>query len=96
MQKEKQLKVTVRLNGTDHNPWHKYGLKQNPFPQIARAEYDRGCQQINSLNGDPIKDADDIRQRLQGFSKEFIELCVAKFRPGETVVFNVFFPERWT
>jgi hypothetical protein len=86
--------IKVRLNGTNKNSWHKMGLKQNPFPQLGKAEYDAGERQINSLDGDPIKDANDIRQRLKGFSEEFIEGCVARFKPGKRVEFLVNFPER--
>lgn len=33
--------LKISLNGTDSNPWHKLGLTQNPFPQLARYETDR-------------------------------------------------------
>ncbi len=86
------ITITVKINGTNVNPWHIYGLRQNPFPQIGKAEYDLADQQINSLNGDPVKSADDIRTRLAVFNDEFIEGCVARFQPGERVSFEVTFP----
>lgn len=86
-------KVTVRLNGTNENPWHKFGLTQNPFPQIAKAEYMRGMMQLNSLNGDPIKSPEDIRQRLAGCTEEFIELCVSQFKPGVIAMFDAVFDD---
>lgn len=68
-----------------------YGLRQNPFPQLGRAEWDETA--INSLDGEPIRDIQDIAERLQGFSQEFIELCQRNFLPGERVSFQVVFPE---
>lgn len=77
----------VRLNGTDENPWLKLGFTRNPFPQIGKAEFNVGEQIINGLDADPIKDIDDLRQRLKGCSDEFIELCIKNFKPGERVEF---------
>jgi hypothetical protein len=85
--------IKVRLNGTDENIWHKWGLKKNPFPQIGKAEFDAAERQINSLDGDPIKNIADIRRRLEGFDREFIELCIKQFKPGKRTVFEVTFPE---
>jgi len=90
----KMLTIRIRLNGLKENPWHRFGLKQNPFPQIGKAEYDQGERQLNSLDGEPIKDANDIRARLKGFDPEFIEGVVARFKPGERVEFEVTFPDR--
>lgn len=87
------MKITVRLNGTKENPWHKYGLKQNPFPQLGKAQYDAACLRVQSLGGDPIPNADYIRERLAGFSKEFVAGCVERFKPGELVEFVVEWPE---
>jgi hypothetical protein len=87
------LSFTVRLIGTDRNPFHRWGLTQNPFPEIPNAEFQAGLMAINSLGGDPITGPDDIRRRLAGrCSAELIELCVARFRPGEHVEFAVTFP----
>jgi hypothetical protein len=86
--------LTVRLNGTDTNPWHKLYLTQNPFPQIAKHEFMAGEMAINSLDGDPLTGPEDIRRRLRGkVSDEFIELCVQQFKPGEHVIFEVYFDE---
>jgi hypothetical protein len=87
------LKITVTLNGTDVNPWHKMGLRQNPFPQLAKAEYDAGERMLASLDGDPIKEPDDIRRRLKGFDPKFVEGVVARFVPGQRVRFDVTFPD---
>jgi hypothetical protein len=86
------ITLTVRINGTDKNPWHKMGLKCNPFPQIGKAEYDAAELTLAELDGDPVTGPEDIRKRLRGFSPEFVELCVANFRPGERVAFDVTFP----
>lgn len=86
--------LTVSINGTDKNPWHRFGLTQNPFPQLARVETDAGEQQIASLDGDPVTSVEDIRTRLAGFSEEFITLCVAQWQPGVRVRFAVTFPDR--
>jgi hypothetical protein len=86
--------LKVELNGTDENPYHRFGQSQNPFPQIARAEYTRDVLRVQSLGGDPIPDADYIREKLKGMSEEFIELCCKMFKKGEIVKFTVFFPEK--
>lgn len=82
--------VIVNLNGTDSNPFHRYGLTQNPFPQLARAETDRQILRMQALGGDPIPDTDYIRTFLAGYcSDEFIDGCVARFRKGEMVTFEI-------
>lgn len=89
-------KFKVSLNGTDENPFHKFGLKCNPFPQIGRAEFDSAERRVRILGGDPIPHdtyEEYIRTVLRGFTKEFVDLCVEKFRPGEYVEFVVEFPE---
>jgi hypothetical protein len=85
--------MKIRINGTNENPWHRMGMKQNPFPQLGKAEYDRAEMMINSLDGDPIKGPEDIRERLKGFDPEFIEGCIKRYRPGERVEFTITFPE---
>jgi hypothetical protein len=87
-----KLTLRVTLNGTDANPWHRFGLKLNPFPQIARAELTGAMRQLASLDGDPIRDEADLRARLRGWSEEFIEACLANFKPGKRTRFVVSFP----
>jgi hypothetical protein len=87
------MKIHVDLNGTVTNPFHKWGLTQNPFLHSPKMEYDGACRQLASLGGDPIPhNAAEgyIRKCLTGFSPEFVDLCVAQFRPGEMVRFEVF------
>jgi len=82
----------LRLNGTGANPYHKFGLTQSPFPQIAKAQYTEACLRMQSLGGDPIPHdsfALYIRERLRGFSEEFIVGAIARFRPGEMVEIEV-------
>lgn len=84
------MKVTVRINGTNENPWHKFHLTMNPFPQIAKFELHNHMMAINRLDGDPISSPEEIETILQqGFSKEFITLCKRQFRKGERVEFDV-------
>jgi hypothetical protein len=86
--------ITVRLNGTDINPWHKFHLRCNPFPQIAKAEWDSGQSALAELDGDPLKGPEDIRARLSGkVSPELVELCVSQFKPGERVEFDFTFDD---
>jgi hypothetical protein len=87
------MKLEVRLNGTDENPWHKMNLRMNPFPQIAKHELNGAMMQLNSLDGDPITGPDDIRNRLSGWSDEFVDRCIEQFKPGERVRFVVEFPD---
>jgi hypothetical protein len=87
------IQLRVCLNGTDENPFHGMGLKQNPFPQLGRYEYDRSCLHLAALGGDPIPDADYIRRHLKGWSPEFVDLCCKQFRKGEYVTFLVEWPE---
>lgn len=91
------MRITVCLNGTAENPFHRHGLSQNPFPQTGRMEYDRLCLRMQSLGGDPIPhDTAEayIRARLVGCSDEFVDLCVSQFRPGEYVQFDIAWEER--
>lgn len=85
------MKLQVALNGTDSNPFHKFGLSQNPFPQIAEYELTSRCLNLQKLGGDPIPDTDYIRKVLDGWSEEFIELCCKMFKKGEYVRFEVEF-----
>jgi hypothetical protein len=83
------MKLRVSLNGTDTNPHHKWGLTQNPFPQLAKAEYDRACLHLQALGGDPIPNVEYIREHLKGWNPEFVELCCSRFVKGEYVRFTV-------
>jgi hypothetical protein len=87
------LQLDILLNGTNENPWHTYGLTQNPFPQIAKYEWTARCLVLQSLGGDPIPNVAYIREKLKGFTEEFINLCCDKFRPGKLVRFTVAFPK---
>lgn len=84
--------IKVVLNGTDENPWHLYGLSQNPFPQIAKAEVSGLLLHLAALGGDPIPNVEYIRGYLKGWSDEFVELCCAKYEQGKMVEFHVEFP----
>lgn len=86
------MKLKVELNGTSENPYHRWGLVQNPFPQIARAEFASQCLHLQKLGAAPIPNTAYIRKHLQGWSPEFVELCCQKFKPGEYVTFTVNFP----
>lgn len=85
------MRLTVNLNGTDTNPWHQYGLMQNPFPQIADARYEKQIRHLAKLGADPIPDTNYIRKHLEGWSKEFVDGCCERFRKGEMVTFNIQF-----
>lgn len=85
-------KFIVKLNGTDQNPWHKYGLKANPFPQVAKYEYVGACMRMQSLGADPIPNVEYIRERLKGFSPEFVNVCCERFQKGRMVQFEVEYP----
>jgi hypothetical protein len=85
-------KLVVILNGSNENVWRRYQLRCNPFPQIAKREWQEGMLAISELDGEPLKGPDDIRERLRGrVADELIELCVDQFRPGERVAFDVTF-----
>lgn len=84
------MKLRVVLNGTDTNPHHKWGLTQNPFPQLGMAQHDAACLRLQSLGGDPIPNVEYIREKLKDyFTDEFIDLCCREFKPGEMVKFHV-------
>jgi hypothetical protein len=86
------MQLHVTLNGTDKNPYARWGLKHNPFPQIPKAELGAAMMQLNSLGGEPLQGEDDIRERLKGWDDEFIDACLYHFKPGEYVRFTVSFP----
>jgi len=85
--------MTITLNGTTENPWEHYGLTHNPFPQLESHKYLAGEGQIALLDSKPLTGPDDIRERLEGFSEEFIELCMSNFKPGYRIKFTIKFPE---
>lgn len=88
----KKVQIKVRLNGTDTNPFHKLGLRCNPFPQVGKAELMPLERRLAELGGDPIKDETDLRKRLEGFTPEFVEGCIQRYIPGEMVEFLIEFP----
>ena len=85
------MELEVVLNGTNENPYHKFGLKQNPFSQLADARFDPYVLKLQSLGAEPIKDVQHIRKMLAGWSQEFVDLCCQKFEPGKMVRFKVSF-----
>lgn len=87
------VRLTVRLNGTNQNPFEIWGLTQNPFPQIAKAELMTMQRKLASLGGVPIQNADDIRERLKGFDPDFIAGVITRYRPGHMVTFDITFPD---
>lgn len=90
---QKLIRLTVKLNGTKINPFARWGLRCNPFPQIGKYELMPMQRRLNELGGEPIKDEADLRKRLEGFEPSFIEGCVARFKPGEMVQFDITFPD---
>ena len=87
-----EITIRVTLNGTDTNRWARWGLMANPFPQTGIMEFHNAEMQVASLDGVTIRSAADIRERLDGFAPEFIDLCISQFRRGERVSFLVTFP----
>ena len=87
-----RIELNVTINGTGINPWHRFGLRQNPFPQLGKTEYAAGERQLASLDGDPVRTADDIRERLAGFDPEFVEGVIQRWQPGRRVRFKIVFP----
>ncbi|HEY1822314.1 MAG TPA: hypothetical protein VGG83_20505 [Trebonia sp.] len=87
-----RIELNVTINGTGINPWHRFGLRQNPFPQTGKAEYAAGERKLASLDGDPVRTADDIRERLAGFAPEFVEGVIQRWQPGRRVRFKIVFP----
>lgn len=85
--------MTVTVNGTCENRWARYGLRHNPFPALPLSTAPIPAQmQLASLDGDPVRSAVDITERLRGFSREFVALVIDQWRPGERVTFTVTFP----
>jgi hypothetical protein len=86
------VELTFPINGTDTNPYAKWGLRWNPFPGVPYHELQRGAMQLNSLGGEPIRSADDIRERLRGFEPAFVERVIRAWRPGKLVHIHLTFP----
>lgn len=86
-------RVEITLNGTDENPFLRFGLRQNPFPAIPKMELSRANRIIADLHANPIKDEADLRQRLQGCPPEFIDGCCQRFHKGEMTSFMIEWPD---
>jgi hypothetical protein len=86
------VRVTVRLNGTEVNPYHKLGLIGNPFPAIPKAEFATANRLLANLASEPITSLEDLETRLEGCSEEFIAGCKERYEPGKMVEFVVEFP----
>jgi len=68
------------------------GLTQNPFPQLGDGNYTSGEMRLAKLGGEPIPAEDPeryIRDTLEGFSPEFVALCVKNYKRGKYVKFKV-------
>jgi len=86
------IRLRVTINGTTENWWHAYNLQRNPFPQLGKAEWHRAEMMVASLDGDPVTSEQDIRDRLPGFSPDFVRLCIEQYVPGQRVTFLVTWP----
>ena len=87
-----RIELNVTINGTGINPWQRFGLRQNPFPQTGKAQYAAGERKLASLDGDPVRTADDIRERLAGFDPAVVEGIIQRWQPGHRVRFKIVFP----
>lgn len=85
-----RVKMVVRLNGTDQNPWIDFGLTGNPFPVFGSMA--AATSIMNNLHSVPIANEADLRERLAGCSSEFVELCCDNFVKGKMVTFVIEFP----
>ena len=74
MVRRRRLLLIVSLNGTSENRLRKFlNLQQSPYPQgIAKPDLYGEIMQLNSLDGDPLRSAEDIRERLRGWSEDVI------------------------
>jgi len=86
------MRVTVTLNGSPTNGWHRYGLRCNPFPQIPDARFNTANRMLQELDSNPLESTAQIRTILSGCDPEFIELCCARFVSGQRVQFDVEWP----
>jgi hypothetical protein len=92
MTDDDEVRITVRINGADENPWGCYGLKINPFPQTSIRGLQAASKKLARLDDEPVSSAADIRKRLRGCSDELIDLCVQQWMPGQRVEFTIKFP----
>ena len=91
--------MIVTLNGGDTNPYLKMGLRMNPFPILGKAQYNDAPIRLLGAASIPqeakrlgITPTQYIQGVLQGFSREFVELCWARYKEGEVTKFVVSFP----
>jgi len=90
-----QITLRVTINGTDVNPYHKLGLKQNPLPQLGKAEYDYICQKLNLLEATPMKSKEELRAWLKKegcHDGQFVDLCLQHYERGKRTRFYISFP----
>jgi hypothetical protein len=74
------MRLRITLNGTAGNPYHKWGLTQNPLPQLGVKEYDAACLQLQKLGGDPIPNEQYIRDTLRGFAAALSKFSVHRVK----------------
>ena len=88
------MKVRVRLNGTDTNPYERLGLQANPFPAIPKAEYGYANSVLREMDAQPFPtwEAMEAFLRRHQTTEEFIAVCKKEYRPGERVEFVVEWP----
>jgi hypothetical protein len=93
------MRFQVTLNGTERNPFEQFGLTQNPIPSSGSREFDAALLHLQALGGEPIPHQEVgqaeayIRAHLAGWSKEFVDMCVAAFQPGMIVKAWASFPD---
>ena len=91
------IQVSVWLNGTATNPFHKVGLTCNPFPALpdANPKFRALNHALRVLGSEPMPTVEDLKGKLTklGAVPEFIELCVKHYRPGKITRFSIEFPE---
>lgn len=90
-----RIEFLVTLNGTSENPYARLGLIRNPFPALADAHLPPVVEDtLADLAAGPIHGHADLRRRLAGWSPEFIELCIASYKPGRITRFAVSFDDQ--
>ena len=93
------MRFVVTLNGTDRNPFAQLGIDQNPFPSSGNREFQAALLHLQKLGGEPIPHAEIgqaeayIRAHLVGWSKAFVDQCVAAFQPGMIIKAWAEFPD---
>lgn len=92
MTDQEMIELSFTINGTDTNPYARWSLKQNPFPSTPYKEFNLVSLRLNSLGGEPIRSAEDIRERLAGFDPAFVDRVVAAWKPGKIVRIKITFP----